>query len=59
MTAITSDQTAHFQVALPPGTYWIEMPNTLVRIPYLKPMRVVVPADQYVQATVYYDTGIR
>ena len=59
ITAVTSDDTAHFLVALPPGKYWLEMPNTLHRFPYLKPMLVTVPTDQYVQTTVYYDTGIR
>lgn len=59
VTQVQSDAAGQFRLALPPGQYWIVMPDAAPRFPFLKPMQVTVPSDQYVQVTVYYDTGIR
>jgi len=58
---VTTGQDGRFRVPLPPGEYYLDPqrlePGQMFPTPI--PQTVTVPADQFVQVTVRYDTGIR
>ena len=55
----TSDETGAFQVALPPGTYSVEMVTDMGGIGYARPVDVTVTDGAFAQVSVVVDTGIR
>jgi hypothetical protein len=58
-TVVRSDSDGRFSVALPPGRYVIRSADGETSIPSLAPVPVTVPDDEFVQARVIFDSGIR
>ncbi len=56
----SSGQDGHFVLGLPPGTYTL-LPHTAQAATYPRaaPLTVVVPANQFVDVTIRFDSGIR
>jgi hypothetical protein len=56
---VRSDSDGRFSVSVPPGRYIIRSAEGETSIPSLKPVAVTVPADDFAQAQVVFDSGIR
>jgi hypothetical protein len=59
VTDVRSDSDGRFSVSVPPGRYIIRSAEGETSIPSLKPIAVTVPADDFAQAQVVFDSGIR
>jgi hypothetical protein len=55
-----TDPDGHFRLSLEPGTYSVQaLPISEVGAQFGKPVSVTVPADAFVEITLFLDTGIR
>ena len=58
VTRLRSSDEGRFRVGLRPGRYRLE-PRSGNPFPYSMPVEVTVPVSEWVDVTIYYDTGLR